>query len=201
MSSIAALAVAGGAGCKRDAVEALEHHSFPGFSLTLPAGKPLATTPSVNYAIGSLSVVSDHEVAIVAWSATGKLEGDELDVAVKVMGGEMNVRRAPTVTTTRTPGKSDIETIRFETDRLPLLLSQLPCGKRNIIVASGGDDSVDVDARHARILASFACTAGSCGRGRARVDPSSRIKPPTCRAGTRRGATRISSRCPTATRS
>lgn len=142
--------------CKREAK--LVHRSLPGFSLDLPDGTPIATSTVLEYATGSYAVRDDdhHHLAVLGWSAGTKLTPSELGQMLSIFGSLMHTNGTATVIHEPGPLGTTVETTVFPTDRVPIYVTQLECGGRNVVLALRTEASADT--YRAAILTSFHCT-------------------------------------------
>jgi hypothetical protein len=136
----------------------LERHQLPGFSIMLPAGTALGPTTNPEYATGSLAIRDDAHarVAIVGWSAGGKLTREELAPVMTALGGVTHASDPGTMITDTGSDGAQVDTLQLQTDVAPMLLSQLDCGGRNFVIATMSEK--DVRTFHHAILTSVICT-------------------------------------------
>jgi hypothetical protein len=117
----------------------LERRELPGFSISLPTGAvvgPGATNPE--YATGSLAIRDDAHarIAIVGWSTGGKLTREELAPVMAALGAVTHAGDSGTLVADTGSDGAHVDTLQLETDVAPMLLSQLDCGGRNLVIAT-----------------------------------------------------------------
>lgn len=152
IASLATLLAA--CGCMREIKFATRE--LPGFSVSLPEGT--VTGPSqLEYGAGTVTIKGKEQVrvVIVHWQVGGKVTAAELQGMLEVAGPLMRGTGPGTVTTESGPDGRPIETVRFPTDKVPVHVSQIECGGRNLLVSSMSES--DGDAHHRRIVRSIAC--------------------------------------------
>lgn len=142
--------------CKREAK--LVHRVLPGFSIDLPDGTPIVASTALGYATGSYAVRDDehHRLALLGWSVGTKLTPTEVGQLLAIFGSLTHTTGAATVTHEPGPQGTTVETSVFPTDRIPIYVTQLECGGRNVVLAIG--TPVSADPARAAILTSFRCT-------------------------------------------
>ncbi len=136
----------------------LVHRDLPGFAIDLPDAKELSAKTSLEYATGSIAIQdSAHaRLAIVAWSAGPKLTPAELEQLLGVFGALVHASGSGTVVHEPGPQGAIVETIELPTDSMPLFITQLDCGRRNVMIALGAEHGA-AELRKS-VLASFRCT-------------------------------------------
>jgi hypothetical protein len=142
--------------CKREVK--LVHQALPGFSIDLPEGAPIATSTALEYATGSYALRDDahHRLAILGWSVGTKLTPTELGQMLSIFSSLTHTTGAATVIREPGPRGTTVETSVFLTDRVPIYVTQLECGGRNVVLAIG--TPVSADPARAAMLTSFRCT-------------------------------------------
>jgi hypothetical protein len=151
---VALAALATSAGCKREVK--LEKRDLPGLSILLPVGRD-ARPPRLEYRDGFVAIASESPLAIalMIWSPGTKLNDEQLQLALHALGPLVHAPVPGKVTTEPGPGGKPVETMRVSSDSVPLLLSQIECAGRNVLIATGAE-SAGEDLHH-RVLMSFEC--------------------------------------------
>jgi hypothetical protein len=133
---------------------------LPGFSVDLPSVPGIKTVHELlDYQNGQVSLggtIGGPLVVLVQWNPGDKLDAKELEVLIGTLG---ETEHAPS---TLVPGLlagngAAVDTVRIDDRKKgrPALISQIPCGGRNILVASiHGPDPVPM---HRRIVGSLRC--------------------------------------------
>lgn len=148
------VALATAAGCKRE--PQLVRRELPGFSILVPDGKTMGT-PTLEYASGylAIAVASPIRVAVMGWSAGSKMDSEQTRMMLQLMAPMVHSATPGTITTQPGPTGTPVETMEMKTDALPLLVSQVECGRRNLWLATGADSAGD--DFHRRLLMSLLC--------------------------------------------
>jgi hypothetical protein len=136
----------------------LERHQLPGFSIMLPGGAVIGATPDPEYATGSLAIRDDAHarIAIVGWSTGGKLTREELAPVMAALGALTHASDPGTLFADTGSDGTHVDTLQLATDVAPMLLSQLDCGGRNLVLATMSER--DARAFHHAIVTSVICT-------------------------------------------
>jgi hypothetical protein len=148
-----ALVVLAIAGCKRGRPE-LVRRELPGFSIELPSWK--VAGQQLDYGHGQITVASPPHVEIVSWSAGSKLTPEELAMDLKALTALPKLGAATMADAFTDSSGAHVDTFRISSDDASILMSQLPCGGRFVLVASFA--AADSDKLHQQILSSFRCT-------------------------------------------
>lgn len=133
----------------------IEKREFPGFSIALPSGD--VHEDRGDYSTGKLALKNAggvKGVVIVAWEPGTGMTGDELKVVGELMVKTLDQSATATMTKVAGPDGKPVETVMFRGDAA-LAMSVLTCGKRNVVIATGGSDPAM--GLHGRVIASFVC--------------------------------------------
>src|SRR6185312_12223628 len=94
-------------------------------------------------------------VAIVGWSAGGKLSRAELAPVLAALGAVTHANDPGTMVADTGSDGASVDTLQLATDLAPMRLSQLDCGGRNLIIATISER--EGPAFHHAILTSVIC--------------------------------------------
>ena len=142
--------------CSRPAK--VERHQLPGFSIELSTGTVVGPAVTPEYATGSLAIRDDDhaQISIIGWSVGSKLSRAELEPVLATLGAVTHSTDPGTMISDTGSDGGKVDVLQLDTDLAPLLLSQVDCGGRNLILAtiSGHDGR----AFHHQLLTSLICT-------------------------------------------
>ena len=144
--------------CSRPAK--VERHQLPGFSIELTTGTMVGPEGSStsDYARGTLAIRDDaHErLSMIAWTPGEKLSREELAPVIVALGVALHTTATGTVVSDTGADGSKVDTMVVDTDLAPLRMTQLPCGGRNLLLATMSEH--DAAAFHHQLLTSIVCT-------------------------------------------
>ena len=138
------------------AASRLTTRELPGFSFDLPSGQ--VSRELLEYDMGALQLsdAGGHNAAVAVHWEAGAASADDLEIAGRVLASALGANGETRPTQVPGPGGSPADTIVVASDKGPLWMTMLPCGKRRIILATIGGGT-GVESLHRRIVTSFAC--------------------------------------------
>ncbi len=136
----------------------LEVRRLPGFAIAFPSGTVIDESGA--YAAGKHVVRATDlgpTVVAIAWQPGAPPSRNELESIAKAIGAPLGVAGETGNASVQGPRGLDVDTVSMGGDRAGMRLSALRCGRRTVLVATGG--SIDSDRLHGRVLATFECQA------------------------------------------
>lgn len=135
----------------------LEVRALPGFAIALPSGT--LVDESGAYAAGKYVLRTTDlgpTVVVIGWQPGPPPSRSELESLAKALGPQLGVAGETLPAAEPGPHGPAVDTVSIGGDG-GMRLSALGCGRRTVMVATGG--SIDPDRLHARVLATFECRA------------------------------------------